>query len=47
MIDMAANALSQEGVWFDKWRCDDAEAAYQLSLVGGGTNTCNTQVNLV
>merc|ERR1712226_1816168 len=33
-IMVTMEALSQETVWFEKWRCDDAESAYQMQRAG-------------
>ncbi|CAH1773406.1 unnamed protein product [Owenia fusiformis] len=34
MATNAAQFLMQENVWYDKWRCEDAEKAYQEKLAG-------------
>lgn len=41
------NPLLTEGVWFEKWRCDDAEAQYQIKLSGGNVSQDSQPSRLV
>lgn len=40
-----AQTLSTENIWYDKWRCDDAEAHYQAQLSGCVGQKKNSQTD--
>ncbi len=34
LLDKMSHPMVNDGIWFDKWRFDDAETMYQMKLSG-------------
>lgn len=39
-----AHPLVHENIWFDKWRYDDAEVAYQMGIAAGKSQGGSSEV---